>query len=203
MTSTLNKAIIFAAGAAFGSAVTWKFFKTKYERISKEEIESVKRVFSRRKNNDVKQEEETVEETHEDSTTFSVNNQNEKPDIIKYASMVNALGYSGEPEETKNEEEEDEDLDGYKPYVISPEEFEEYDDYESETLTYYADGVLTNCYDEIIEDVDDIVGLDSFEHFGEFEKDTVYVRNEDLKIDYEIQRDLRNYYDVYPQNMED
>ena len=34
--------LVFAAGAAIGSAVTWKVVKTKYERFAQEEIESVK-----------------------------------------------------------------------------------------------------------------------------------------------------------------
>ena len=39
--------LIFAAGAAIGSAVTWKLIKTKYEQIANEEIESVKEFFGR------------------------------------------------------------------------------------------------------------------------------------------------------------
>ena len=48
MNSTLNKIVIFALGAAVGSLATWKFLKTKYERIAQEEIDSVKEVFARR-----------------------------------------------------------------------------------------------------------------------------------------------------------
>ena len=45
MKDTLNNVLIFAVGAAIGSAVTWKLLKTKYERIAQEEIDSVKEVF--------------------------------------------------------------------------------------------------------------------------------------------------------------
>ena len=38
--------LMFAAGAAIGSAVTWKVVKTKYERIAQEEIESVKEAYA-------------------------------------------------------------------------------------------------------------------------------------------------------------
>ena len=37
--------IMFTVGAAVGSAVTWKFVKTKYEMIADEEIKSVKEVY--------------------------------------------------------------------------------------------------------------------------------------------------------------
>ena len=45
--NTLVKAFIFVAGAAIGSAVTWKVVKNKYEQITQEEIKSVKEEYSR------------------------------------------------------------------------------------------------------------------------------------------------------------
>ena len=82
------------------------------------------------------------------------------------------------------------------PHVITPDEFGSEDDYETETLTYYADGVLTDEDDVPIEDVDDMVGEDSLTHFGEYEDDSVHVRNDKRKCDYEILYDPRNYSDV-------
>ena len=82
------------------------------------------------------------------------------------------------------------------PYVISPDEFGNEFDYEEVSLTYYADGVLTDDQDNIIEDVEGLVGLDSLNHFGEYEDDSVFVRNDALQTDYEILADLRNYSDV-------
>ena len=79
------------------------------------------------------------------------------------------------------------------PYVISPEEFGEYDDYEKITFTYYSDGVLADDCDQMISDYDDIVGNDFYEHFGEYEQDSVYVRNDARKTDYEILLSLSSY----------
>ena len=74
-----------------------------------------------------------------------------------------------------------------KPYVISPEEFgDNVDDYELISLNYYEDGVLADDWDEPIEDIDKVVGKDSLTHFGEYEDDSVYVRNDRLKCEYEI-----------------
>ena len=83
-----------------------------------------------------------------------------------------------------------------KPYVIPPEEFADFDDYERITLMYFADEVLTDENFELVEDVDDVVGLESLEHFGEYEDDSVHVRNDRLKCDYEILYDPRDYADV-------
>lgn len=69
--------------------------------------------------------------------------------------------------------------------VISPRELND-SDYETITLKYYDDDILTDDRDEIIEDPTGIVGDDFKKHFGEYEDDCVYVRNDNLDIDYEI-----------------
>ena len=53
--------------------------------------------------------------------------------------------------------------------------------------------------DEKVEDVDNVVGLESLAHFGEYEDDSVFVRNDRLKCDYEILLDQRTYSDVIKQ----
>lgn len=83
------------------------------------------------------------------------------------------------------------------PYVITPDEYD-YSEYEPTTLNYYSDGVLTDIYDNKIDDIDEMVGLESLEHFGEYEDDTVYVRDDSKKVDYEILRNSEEYYDLYP-----
>lgn len=193
--NTLNKALWFAAGVAIGSVVTWKFVKTKYEQMAQEEIEFVKERFEK-KYGEVKEDK---------SDDIMLPGSNEKPSISEYASMLDELRYSKGAEVKENEtenEEEDDDMDD-EPYVISPDEFDEHEDYEVETLTYYADGVLTDWYDEPIEDVEEYIGKDALTRFGEYEKDTVYVRNDVHKSDYEIQRDTRKYSEVYPHRKED
>lgn len=191
----MNKALWFAAGVTIGSVVTWKFVKTKYEQMAQEEIEFVKERFEK-KYGEVKEDK---------SDDIMLPGSNEKPSISEYASMLDELRYSkgAEVKENKTEnEEEDDDMDD-EPYVISPDEFDEHEDYEVETLTYYADGVLTDWYDEPIEDVEEYIGKDALNRFGEYEKDTVYVRNDVHKSDYEIQRDTRKYSEVYPHRKED
>lgn len=80
-----------------------------------------------------------------------------------------------------------------KPYVISPDEFGEFEDYDTISLTYYADQVLVDDGGDKIEDVDDVVGMESLTRFGEYEDDSVFVRNDRLRCDYEILMDERTY----------
>ena len=183
--SKITNLLIFASGAAIGSAVTWKLLKTKYEQIAREEIESVKEVFSKRYSD----KEESTEEV--DDARAKADAAKEKPDISAYAATVRNMGYTNEEESA---EEEEEDMD--RPYVISPDEFGENPDYETVSLTYFNDKVLVDDNNDLVEDVDDIVGLDSLNSFGEYEDDSVFVRNDRLKTDYEILYDMRDYSDV-------
>ena len=48
MNCKFTNVLLFAAGAAIGSAVTWKVVKTKYDRLIQEEIDSVKEAFADR-----------------------------------------------------------------------------------------------------------------------------------------------------------
>ena len=66
------------------------------------------------------------------------------------------------------------------------------------TLLYYKDHVLTDEDNNIIEDIDDVIGFDSLTRFGEFEDDTVYVRNDKYRVDYEVINDPeRTFSDVF------
>ena len=82
-----------------------------------------------------------------------------------------------------------------RPYVIPPEEFGELD-YNMISLTYYADDVIADDNNEIIDHIDETIGNDAINHFGEYEDDSVYIRNDALECDYEILRSEREYSDV-------
>lgn len=183
--------LIFAAGAAVGSAVTWKLVKTKYEQIANEEIESVKEFFGRGK----KEEESESKKYKEYGKSLAEGfNDGFTDGLKKVEKICEENGYTNYSNVKKEEEEMDVDA----PYVIAPEEFGELDDYETETLTYYKDKVLADDWDNKIENVDDLVGEESLTHFGEYEEDSVYVRNDTTKTDYEILLDERNFSDVRP-----
>ena len=187
--NTLNNFLMLAIGAAIGSVVTWKFLKEKYELIAKEEIESVKAEYSLWKD---EEDEKRISEDLE----LDEENASGVPSSLaaEYAKIIKENGY-------ENEEKEDDD-EVSKPVVISPDDL--YDaDYPVVTLIYYADGVLTDDNDNIIEDIDDIVGEESLNTFGEYEDDAVYVRNDRTKCIYEILRDYDRFEDKYSDSVED
>ena len=187
-----------------GSVCTWQLLKRKYELTAQEEIDSVKAAYAER---------ESVEKAGksfvkgfrdglkvaEDRTPKDVDDM----DFKKYASIIQKEGYT---DYSKTVEEKKGEAFVEKPYVISPEEFGEFEEYEKISLTYYADEVLADENDEEVDDVEEIVGKGSLNHFGEYEDDSVFVRNDRLKCDYEILLDQRNYSDVVktmPHRMEE
>lgn len=195
MKSKFINVIMFAAGAAIGSAVTWKIVKTKYERIAHEEIESVKEAFS-----DLLaiRPEEVSEETNESdddqrrskqidwSEYEDLEESEEEPDpvtIAEYERLAN--NYTNKKGGAENMAKE--------PYVISPYDFGENDEYHQVELTYYADGTLEDEDYNIITDVDELIGAGSLYTFGEYEDDAVFVRNERLSTDFQILKDYRSY----------
>lgn len=186
MNITWTKVLWFAAGVTVGAMATNHFFKTKYERLYQEDVESVKRAFSE------PQQSEPVDCDTEDILT----NEPTPEEVGVYNEIINAHGYS--TAQSTHVESIGKEVKGVRrPYVISPAEFDTEDDYEVYSLTYFADGTLVDEQNNPVENVDDMVGLSSLNHFGEYEDDSVHVRNEAMQCDFEILRDLRNYSDVF------
>lgn len=157
----IKACIIFFAGASIGAAVAWKLTCKHYEKIIDEEIESVKRVYSKDKMN-TKSEKET-KSTSDDFVT-----------------LVN--DYSGVTNETKDDSPyEDNDI-----YRITEDEFiEGKPQYDKVTIYHYADGYFADDDNCLIEG-GETVGHNTFDDIPEGFEDVLYVRNEYLSIDYEV-----------------
>lgn len=189
MNCKFTNVLMFAAGAAIGSAVTWKILKDKYERIIQEEIESVKEAFvemnrTDEQSDDCEPEDEEEERPHQiDWDELEDLDEETDEDVEKYASLTNM--YSSEKGGAEK-------VEVPKPYVISPYDFDE-NGFRTMELTYYADGVLEDENHEIVTDVDELIGEGSLYTFGEYEDDAVFVRNEYLQIDFQILKDYRTY----------
>ena len=100
-----------------------------------------------------------------------------------YETVLKENGYI--PEDDVHEE---------TPYVIPPNEFGEFEDYGQISLSFYADGVLADENDEPV-DIE-MVGSKNLKYFGVYEDDSVYVRSDVRKCDYEILLCERNHADV-------
>ena len=190
MNSKFINVLVFAAGAAIGSAVTWRIVKTRYDRIIAEEIESVKEAFA---DADTVVADESVEPNTDDEDRREVSPKqinwadledlDEDEDMVEYSRLVkNYTNEKGGARIMANE-----------PKVISPYDFGELDGYHQVELTYYADGILEDDEYNIVEDGDELLGPDALNSFGEYEEDSVFVRNDHLRTDFQILRDYRTY----------
>lgn len=183
----MNKNAIFAflAGAAVGALATWKCVKTKYERMAREQINSMREVMAKKQerfnktSDDIKAEIDSQVEAH----NAAMEEVDRIIDSCNYASHTNYVG-----------KKDNENFGTELIYVIPPEDYGEKEDYDCIELTYWSDGVLTDDLDEPIEDIEGTVQYESLKHFGEYEDDSVFVRNDIRKVDYQILLDTRSYH---------
>lgn len=173
---------IFAAGLAVGAIAGACLVRNKALEDAKQEVEEV-REYYRNKHNEVKEEEPEVEV--------------EAPqDVDAVKEIVKENGYTNYnkpqtviiPQYVMSPNDD--------PYVIDPSEFGEEPGYDTMTLTYFADGVLVDDVDDVIEEADVVVGLENLKVFEEFGATTVYVRNDIYRTDYEVIRDDWCYSDL-------
>ncbi len=182
MNDKLSSVIIFCGGVFIGGFLTWDFFKTKYEKIADEEIASVKETFEHREPRPDKN--YKVEEALKGNDAYI--------NIIDSNSYKNYSNTSIETEKKGGTA----DMELKHPYVITPEQYEDNVDYTKVSLTWYSDEVLEDDWGNVLEP-DDVIGRDALTTFGQYENDSVFVRDDDEQIDYEVLRDTRSYKEAY------
>ncbi|MDR0918120.1 MAG: hypothetical protein LBM93_02560 [Oscillospiraceae bacterium] len=170
----LSKLIIFAVGVAVGATSAWYFAKRKYEAITQEEIDSVKEVFQRNRKNPKENEFDKLVKSYGDILT-TCNYVSKKSDIFS----------------VKDEHKKIEEL--LLPEMISDDVFGDNDDFETMTLFWYADKILADYDNEVIDNIDDVVGKETLKYLDACRGDVIYVRNPKLKCDYEICKDKRKF----------
>lgn len=179
MNIKLFNVFMFAFGATVGSVVTWKIMKDRCERMIQDEVDAFKN--------------DWVKMTREDDTEYTVQaDEDEEFDDdtrAEYHSLAHSYDYNCE----EGGGDEVPYVNG--PYVISPDEFGGERDYEAWCLSYYNDGVLADDW-QVTYDIEDTIGEDALEHFGDYTDDIVHVRNERLQCDYEVTKDPRNFKDL-------
>jgi hypothetical protein len=175
--------IPFSLGVAAGSLIAQRVLKTKYEQLAQDEIDSykayVKEKYSTKPEEEIGEDKKSSMVTRDDPCELS-----------------NLLGqYRSTNERRTEEKRKEEDKQVSKPHVITLEEYNDHElDYDFASLNYYADGVLTDEWDTVIKNTDEIVGEDALTALDTNpECDSIYVRNDDLKCYYEILRDTQTY----------
>ncbi len=185
----------FIGGAAVGSLICFALLKEKYETLANEEIDHMNNYYE----NELKNVKEVIEEIKEseeqEKKTYVDYVKKYSPEEIikdKYYDMPypDVIDEDYHEDDGPPEDPPENDLQYEEPFVISREEFDEgYPHFDKITITYYEDDdVLADEQDEVIPDIDAVVGYDSLGRFGDMSEDdcVVYVRNGRLGADYEI-----------------
>lgn len=193
MNDKLSSVIIFCGGVFIGGFLTWDFFKTKYEKIADEEIASVKETFEHREPRLDKN--YKVEEALKGNDEYINVSPGVAERIIKIIDSNGYRNYSNTAIET-DKKGGTADMELKQPYVITPEQYEDNVDYTKVSLTWYNDEVLEDDWGNVL-DPDDVIGSEALKTFGQYEKDSVFVRDDDEQIDYEILLDTSSYKETY------
>lgn len=196
---------IFAAGALAGAAVAARVVRDKYQQEAEEEIAEMREYYRElRKNAKTPNEDKMLEEDENNKEEKEENTKDEYNKIVKdytnytqYLSKAAAKYFDTETKENKKEEKEERT--NYEPFIIDVEEFGEDPTYDTATLTYYKDKVLTNDLDDVIDY--SVAGEENLKIFDEHpDCKAIYVRDDIYMVDYEIIRDPYQYdeYDDFP-----
>ena len=190
----LSKVLIFMAGCGLGSVVTWRVIEKRYQQIAQEEIDSVKEALGYFKDSETEVEPKSKDEEDEDDENNQFNRDTESAkEELAHICKEQGYDYNG-----ISKKEGEEEMGENKPYVITPSEFDE-NGYKTKTLFYYNDDVVTDDRGKVLSEnsIERLIGKDSLTTFGQYESDSVFVRNDDLKTDYEILADERNYHEMF------
>ena len=207
--------LIFISGAAIGVGISWMYHKNKYEQLVEEEVESLREHAKNREESQGM----TKDEYEEKNNTFKVNLDDRTCGYTAYSSedereAEEAKQYyeehKDELEEAKEESEQiinnshytttdksyaEEMADRYKhPYRIENDEVGGLVGFDVDQLNWYSDGIVANDDGEEITNLFELLGMNIDEiskYFNENEdSDAFFIRNMQLKCDYEILRDL-------------
>jgi hypothetical protein len=209
-----------------GAVITYLIMHKRMEDEIEAQVEDVKRVYSAPKPEVETEEVEHEDEDAEEIVDISVakaraaENVQKKADILSMSSIIKRENYNifsnptpaaveaqfGDDEDDENDEyakavtvESPKEGPADRPYIISDTDFiGGHNAHEQVTVNYYNDGILEDALTPgaLYDDIDGTIGYDSLNHFGEYEEDVVFVRNERLGIDYEVIRQHRDYAEI-------
>ena len=199
--------LIFVGGLVVGAGATYFIQKNKYEEMVKEELEAMRDHMDSESKKDKKcggseqgmtkdeyeklekEEQERPQNRYNSLTRDEVYERN-KEEIEKNEEIININRYA-----TSNEDLTEANK-YHTPHIVTPDDFGSICGFDVATFYINADDVVLNDRQEQMdeEEIIKITGMSAYEinqHFGDYENDpdSVYIRNMELKIDYEFLKD--------------
>lgn len=169
----------FAVGCGSGAVAAWIALKSKYQKYAEDEIAEMREHYAKKKESTEKEEAEAEEK--DENVPFEATPE----EWELYSSLV--APYHDKPIEERE---------ASVPRIVPEEEFGELEDYSIVCLTYFADGVLGDEFNEPFEDPEGTVGEDALRVMESGADDLVFVCNDRIACYFEIAADVRRYRDI-------
>lgn len=190
----MKNAIIFTTiGCCFGALGTYFFMKDKFEAKLDVEIEDLRNYYRERCDLCKKEEPTTSEEKEEtDIPKKEKPVKRKKPEVEvepDYDEIIEKLNYNQYSTVVGKAK---------KPYIISLSEYNEDRSYDKKIMSYFTedDVLMDSETEEVISDINKVIGYENIEEFGINTDDCeIYIRNEELGIDYQIIAEHGSYED--------
>jgi len=199
----MKKVLIFLVGASLAAVAGYKigYMRSKkyYEHLADEEVAAVRKVLLARYSG-VK--EEAVVPEGDNKPIDEPKKEEPKKPVVK---KVNGkIDYSeqyrtgsdqripGDPGEEKLVHIKEEEVDTTKPYIMTPEEFQD-SEYETVTLYYTADKVLTDDDYNQLNNIGIVGGYPNLDKMGIYDADCLFICDEKKGIVYEVLLEERTY----------
>lgn len=189
----IKASLIFIGGIACGSVATYAILKTKIQKKADEEVEEMRKyVADKLRPYGIA---EKMSEKADEQAVSDIFEASENGSYVDYVQFYNpetdeidqeVIDISVEEAENSPKRELRD-----KPYIITEDEFTDVlPYYDKVTLAYYPDGGF--LMDELHDQSEEIgvVGEENLDIFRESDDTIIYVRNDRLSIDYEIEKIL-------------
>ena len=191
-----NNIAFFIGGMAIGFVTGYLFGKRKYQKIGDEDVKTTIEEFTKR----------------EKALKDSIKNGSFEAVVESAKSAVSDLKSALKERKPKSDDDPRELMNAYNTVydqelgtcmskianieLIDEDDLGCYEDehgipYEVDRLYYCKDGILVDERNDIVKDIDGTIGEKCLKHFKDW--DSVYVRNHDIGLDYEVLKSLLTY----------
>lgn len=170
----MKQVLYFSLGAIVGSGVTLLCVRKHYAKKADAEISAIKEAYGASEDKVCEDAcKEDFEEVREDYEKIIDENEYNEEDDAEDSYIIH--------DEYPREER------ASKPYVIGPDLYsEDFHGFDKCVLVYWRGNDMLLTDEQEIMDIETTIGRSSLEHFGEYESDTVFVRNERMGCDFEV-----------------
>lgn len=185
----------FLGGVIVGGGAAYLFTKKKYEQIANEEIESMREYYMEKSGKkehvesvDIPREERESETVGSGKVNTKIPEETLAEKLDKTKEIVEGNGYLNYDSIHKDPSMRERREAASRIYRINRAKYENDEAHDKVRLTYYSlDDILVDDRGIPIENRDVVIDGDNLEWFGEHEEGMLFVRNEVLMTDYEVE----------------